>query len=111
MQAMTRAEYEAAAAKLGVATLPMGDWAERDVWPRWSASAAAGSAQEKSLHAARQQGWFNEQRAGAPAVKTQPVAAGAADMDVIRCKKCGQTNLNGAIFSTLKNSGICDDCV
>lgn len=108
MHTMTRAEYEAAAAKMGVATLPIGDWAERDVWPRWSASAAAGDAAEKSLHAARQQGWFNEQRAASPAVKTRPAVV---DMDIIRCKKCGVTNLNGAIFSTLKNSGLCDDCV
>jgi hypothetical protein len=28
-----------------------------------------------------------------------------------RCRRCGQTELDGAMFTTLGGSGICDDCV
>lgn len=28
-----------------------------------------------------------------------------------RCEKCGQTANEGAMFTTMKNSGICDDCL
>jgi len=28
-----------------------------------------------------------------------------------RCKRCGQTELDGAMFTTIAGSGICDDCI
>jgi hypothetical protein len=45
------------------------------------------------------------------AIRTAVAALSAQTIPVRTCKKCGNTNLRGAMFTTLAGQSICDDCV
>lgn len=44
------------------------------------------------------------------AIRTAAAARDSQTLQLKTCKRCGCTNLRGAMFTTLASQSICDDC-
>lgn len=104
------ATYVAEAAKLGLPTEPF-EW-DSYAMSYWSAEVAgAGLAFSNAVALARKHQAFRDKQKAEAAAQAQTVMTPVTPQ-ILRCKTCGEAGRAGAYpFSTLPESGRCDDCV